>query len=382
MALIKKTIFLLLVGCLVMGIGLLEVRALTLPDPLDGGSLLFPDSTAPVALPYGDFWSYSLPILAYFEDVANGGGTGPGNPYYVNSTPGAIKDGIVIATGAGGVPVTTNADGMDDAYATPNGVGGSPLFSTGVEPDPGGSGEFTGDIGETWDIKLSALSSYLNTNQMILFFNNNQQNPTVENQSLQNLLAWGQLRIVDEEEVLDPIYLDFTNSNNFPASLPPPPPDPLVFPDGLGGYVSPGEATSEWPYGDPSGFFPDGPNAFPLSGPLQDIVLSGGPVTFDYWGGMNPVQVTIDHNLGANQAAYAITSPEIDNNLGAWIGTGYDTMQIDLRFAGLNNGYEQLFILRGEDVVNVIPEPTTMLLLGTGLLGLVGLGRKKFLKKG
>ena len=39
---------------------------------------------------YGDGLSYSLPLLAYFYDHANGGGTGPGNPFYVSSTPGAI----------------------------------------------------------------------------------------------------------------------------------------------------------------------------------------------------------------------------------------------------------------------------------------------------
>ena len=80
---------------------------------------------------YGDFYTYSLPIPAWRYSLQFGGGVGPGNPYYVDSTPGSIKDDVVIATGANGVPVNTNVAGMNDAYQTPNGNGGLPYFSTG-----------------------------------------------------------------------------------------------------------------------------------------------------------------------------------------------------------------------------------------------------------
>ena len=48
---------------------------------------------------YGDGNSFLLQYNAYIYDKLNGGGVGPGNPYYINSTPGAIKDLTVIGTG-------------------------------------------------------------------------------------------------------------------------------------------------------------------------------------------------------------------------------------------------------------------------------------------
>ena len=60
-----------------------------------------------------------------------GGGTGPSNPFYVNSTPGAIKNLIVNGTGSGGTPVNTNfPPSMDNAYPTPNDTAGTVFFTT------------------------------------------------------------------------------------------------------------------------------------------------------------------------------------------------------------------------------------------------------------
>lgn len=54
-------------------------------------------------LTFGNANMYSLSLLTQLYNAYQGGGTGPGNPFYVNSTPGQIKNLIVIATGAGGL---------------------------------------------------------------------------------------------------------------------------------------------------------------------------------------------------------------------------------------------------------------------------------------
>jgi hypothetical protein len=380
---VKKCFLSVVFIFLIVVVGWGEGFAISFPDP--STLIIIPGySPVPVAIPYGDFYSYSLPILAYWDEY--GKPNGYSSPYHVDSTPGQIKDDIVIATGASGDGVETNFTGMDDAYATPSGQNGSPLFSTAYKggipgydgypdpppPDTTGPvnkrrGPFTGDADDTWDMQIGALLDYLTPDtpgaercDLVFYFNNNQENSGAA--SNQNLYAWGQARIVDANypvgtTPLPAMYFDLTNNNS----------GPLAYMNTLGA------ANSNAPYTPRSGSWPNDGTASPFN---NDFILSGGQV--------NAFGQTFNHNLGADKAAYAIYSPEINGNLEAWQTQGYDTIQIDLRFYDLNNGYEQAFILCStvaSPPPPPIPEPTTMVLVGSGLIGAAALGRKRFGKK-
>ena len=359
--------------------GLLAAGVIAFSSPAYAFNLLTDCGGPCPYVTYGDGNSYALPINAVIYDSINGGGVGPGNPQYVVSTPGAIKDDTVVATGASGSPVNTNYAGADDAYPTPSGVSGSTYFSTGTVADP--TPTFTGDQAGTWDVQLSALQSFMGTaNSLIFFFNNNQVNSGASTN--QNLAAWAQITITDGSSNVVATY-DFTNQGGIFAGIA----------DGGGGDLN----------GDVSTYTHAGPLDSPLAGTnlATDYVFSGGELCYNTAGGAflgivscsGPHTDSVNMNLGANQAAYAIVFPELDAELASlFIGdvTGY-TLHGDVRMGcdpatvdpqtncvarSLNNGYEQIFIATSTQVVNV-PEPSTIALFGLALLMLSFYGFKR-----
>jgi len=326
----------------------------------------------PVACPYvtyGDGNSYALPVNALISSTINGGGTGPGNPFYVVSTPGAIKDLTVVATGASGTPVNTNYPSADDAYPTPNGTGGSPYFSTGSVTDT--PGQFTGDVSTTWDVTLAALAGFLGGDSPVFFFNNNQVNSGASTN--QNLAAWAQLTITYANGVLVPnSTFDFTNRDSAYTGIA----------SGTSGGVLNGNVGA---------YTHVGPLDSPLAGTNTntDYVLSGGLLCLNAGALVEcsqPHDQEINLNLGANQAAYAIVFPELNTLLATLNGAAGYTLHVDLRFGcdpatidpinncvarDLNNGFEQVFISTASQVINIpVPEPGMLALLAISFIGL------------
>ena len=356
--------------------------------------ITLPMASAQNSVTFGDGISYSLPILGL----------------NVQSSPGQISDCIVVATGASGGPVTTNFPNMDNAYATPNGTGGLPWFQTGFTAtgaaggDPGGAGEFTGDQATTWDSRLSALSSFLNGNDMVVYFNHNQTNSgsTID----QNLFIWAQISLTSDTGAVPPLYFYFTSvpNNTGLQNFGQPGGNPLLY---QGPQTT---ATCNYPAATDIGCtFPTGGigtgtggltgNAAFMVNAQGHVCLNGPvgigtPVPCDGSGGA--VVAIVNDNLGANNVANAVVFPEINSILDTPGFGGYNAIHADIRMgcnpstigaAGdptsptapcpngseLNNGFEQIFIAQLSPTPGPpgggIPEPATLALVGVGLLG-------------
>jgi hypothetical protein len=348
------------------------------------GLLTLPTASAQNSVTFGDGISYSLPILGL----------------NVQSSPGQINDCIVVTTGSSGVPIETNFAGMDNAYPNSN----TAFFRTGDpvnSPDPGQVAAFSGDTATTWDTRISALSTFLNGNSMVLYFNHNQTNSggAID----QDIYVWAQIKLVDDAGVLPSLYFyvaatpNALGFNNFgqpggnPLAFTGPQADTTcTYPTGpAGGAVCPnGLQGSPAVLGDVS-FMVQGRGQVCLNGPVG----VGTPVPCP----PPPGGVTVNENLGANQVANAIVFPEINAILNTPGFLGYDVIQADIRFgcnaatiAGgvcapgsvMNNGFEQLFIgqlATTPGPPSLTPEPGILALFGLGLFaaGLAGIRRRK-----
>lgn len=368
-----------------------QATSITLPNPQTSAVL------------YGDFYSYSLPVLAWQNNKMNGGGAGPGTPYYVDSSPGQIQNDVVVATGSNGQQVTTNYAGMNDAYQTPNGTGGLPYFSTGQTGlHPTGTGGLTGaaDQQTTWNATLSAMTGFLGSgsgsalNSLVFMFNNNEMNSG--RGANQSLVAWAQVSLRDTDGNAPTKY--FTFANNCPTGN-------LCISGGVvgatGGILAgPDKDPTLYSRGAPNDSYPVGPVG--TNPGLADFVVSGGQVCLNASGavvacGTPGAVATINHNLGANQAAYAVFSTELDQELSKWWnngtgnGSAYDVMSVDFRIGcrsitgfvacandqQIDGGYEQLFIARGlSNTPNRVPAPHVLALFGIGLISLVMLRKQ------
>lgn len=321
--------------------------------------LVLPDTS--LALQYGDMYSFSLPYLdEFFGDFA------------VQSTPGQISGGVVIATGPSGVPLNTNFSGMDDAYPTPNGAAGDPFFSTVTTADPGTGGGGTApsvDLATAWDADVAALRDFL-TGDFAVFFNLNEEGAPHEvgDDSLEStdLLAWAEFRLTGPE--VAPVSFFFSAFDD-PFTLADERTPGLLASQVFGG---PDETDFTYPGGTGGANFTTLDSRWGFAHSFLTTTADGTLLHFGPKTGDDPADaVEINQNLGADHAAFVVFNPTLSSLIND-PSSGYTSLHTEIRLSRLSNGFEQAFLLPDTTVTQtpVVPEPS-MLVIGS-LLSLGG----------
>jgi hypothetical protein len=338
----------------------------------------------------------------YLNFLTTGSPTGNATTdYVIKSSQGLLTDAVVImTTGQAAVDNTANGTNIDNAYQILASPGQDTTYGTSIlagqnDPPPAGhiidpdtvvTGEVSGDIsginggGATataWDIGLQALIDVLTIDgvrhDMLVFFDNNQEGSTEE----QNILVSALVCVRDAQKQLADICFELVDENGTNVT------SNDDFPNNLNNNVDPSAFQTTLNYGDP--LATDTSTAlYPPGGP----VLANGTfcvdntskevVQFDV-DSANDCQANstfINNNLGSNVVEFIAGIPELNAQMESLLAQGYDLVSVQMLFTNQNDGFEDVFILAGAPRITV-PEPSTVLLLSLGILGLGIMSRRR-----
>lgn len=340
-------------------------------------------------LQFGDFSVYSLALLN-FGATGSASNPGPGDPFYVKSSPGELGvDGyIVYGTGTNNNGVVTNVAGMDNSFSTPDGgIASFDTLTSGQEPKTAGLDAkndpelgFPSDQLNYWNSTTEAIRSVLGADgQFVVYFNLNETG----NNSLMgiDLLAWGQVKLCTDTAGTD--CKTFTLTANVPLGV-----VDTTAPNATGNSaLCDGTAATgcDNNVGDPSD-----PRWVYVHGTICAMQTASGP-DFLHFGPCTAADPAgakdLNQNLGANQAAFGIYNAEL-SKLIMDSTSAYKYLSLRYIFGQEDNGYEQLFSGASRIVSNcpltdptcfppTAPEPGTLALSGLALATLAGIKRRK-----
>jgi hypothetical protein len=354
-------------------------------------------------LTFDDFTSYSLAALNL---AAGFGDLSPGDPFQVDSSGSAIAAALVIATGDANATKNQHLGiTTDNAYQSPNNIhsGFANYLMTalggndGTQSDSGGNNQpdpINGFIGDNvrkagtqinnnnapfvpdangnpvadgtlplWDVTTAGLKTFLGGQNLVFYFNLNEENGGVLD-SGQDMLGYMDVYLTDfgadgAPGGGDDIVEKFTLSGNncaLPGTL-----CSGITKDQTLQSVDPTEADDILPNATDKWAYVNGQVCISPTGTF----LGAGTCADN---GNPPGGTTVNQNLGANTAAFALYSAQLDNDVrtGSW-----DIMSVDLRMGHVGNGFEQLFILPTS-----ISEPGTLAVVCAALFGLFRIRRR------